>query len=106
MITVFSMSTCPDCVTVKEKLQGDERFHFVDIGEHVLNLRAFLQVRDNNAAFNCAKANGSIGIPCFVLPNGKVFFNLEEIPTKDFTEISSSAETSVPKACNLDGSGC
>lgn len=128
MITVYSMNTCPDCVCVKEEIKGDTRFRLVDIGEHVLNLRDFLKLRDTNTAFNEVKLRGSVGIPCFVFPNGKVLFNLQEVlgeiadddlgevANADLGEIANADSNlkalNLPEiaingsACSIDGSGC
>lgn len=112
MITVYSMNTCPDCVCVKEEIKGDTRFRLVDIGEHVLNLRDFLKLRDTNTAFNEVKLRGSVGIPCFVFPNGKVLFNLQEVLGEIANADSNLKALNLPEiaangsACSIDGSGC
>lgn len=72
VITVFGMATCPDCAEVKYQIRDDSGFRFVDIGEHVKNLKAFLRIRDVSPVFDDVKKNGRIGIPCFVLSDGTV----------------------------------
>ena len=79
MITVYEMKTCPDCAEINHLLQDKERFHRVDIGEHVSNMKAFIQLRDSHPAFDDAKKEGYIGIPCFVTKDDDVFFDLADI---------------------------
>ena len=43
MIKVYVMATCPDCTPVIEQLAGNPDYLIVDIGEHVRNLKEFLQ---------------------------------------------------------------
>lgn len=93
MIKVFVMETCPDCRQIKDIALNDHRFELIDIGEHVHNLKQFLALRDNNAAFDDAKRNGWVGIPCFVLENGEILFEMDELPIEG-------------SACSLDGKGC
>ena len=36
------------------------------------NLKQFIRLRDSNAEFDNSKANGYLGIPALLLPNGDV----------------------------------
>ncbi len=67
MIKIYGMPTCPDCVAVDQQAQNDPRFEIIDLGSHVLHLKAFLKLRDTPPAFDAVKKHGGIGIPCFVL---------------------------------------
>lgn len=75
MITIYGMPSCPGCAHVLEQIQGDDRFNFIDIGSHVKNLKAFIQLRDANPLFDDVKSEGKIGIPCFVLEDGSLTLN-------------------------------
>lgn len=97
MVKVFVMQTCPDCVSVKEQVKGNPHFELIDIGEHVRNLKQFLTLRDNDPAFDSIKKKGSIGIPCFVLEDGRITFSLEDVALK---------ETDAKTSCSIDGKGC
>ena len=97
MIKVFVMDTCPDCTQVKQQLRSNPQYQLIDIGEHVRNLKAFLRLRDRHPAFDAVKAHGSIGIPCFVMEDGRVVFSADEVV------IDNSAEGA---ACSIDGKGC
>lgn len=79
MITVYGMPSCPDCETVEKEIRGNENFRFVDIGSHVGKMKEFLRLRDKNPAFDEAKRDGYIGIPCFVRENGSVTLSAEDV---------------------------
>lgn len=76
MIKVYVMATCPDCTQVIEQLAGNPDYLLVDIGVHVRNLKEFLQLRDVHTAFDDIRGRGAIGIPCFVMEDGSVHFEL------------------------------
>ncbi|MDD6253936.1 MAG: hypothetical protein PUA96_07825 [Bacteroidales bacterium] len=97
MTKVYVMATCPDCFEVKARLSGNPDFEIIDIGEHVRNLKEFIRLRDSSPAFDSVRANGSIGIPCFVSEDGRICFDTEAFIPK---ELPSGA------ACSLDGKGC
>lgn len=98
MIKIYGMATCPDCTFVEAQVKGDNHFEIVDIGTHVRHLKEFLKLRDINPAFDEARANGSVGIPCFVLDDGTVTLSPEKVGLK----------SRVPEGsyCSIDGKGC
>ena len=67
MIKIYGMSTCIDCTNLNYLVKNNNKYEVIDIGLHVKDLKAFLNLRDNHAVFDQAKKTGSIGIPCFVL---------------------------------------
>ena len=97
MKKVFVMATCPDCVQVKAQLAGNPAYELIDIGEHIRNLKQFLALRDNNPAFDEAKKHGYVGIPCFLLEDGSVKFEMEGLNIEEAPQ---------GVACRLDGKGC
>ena len=97
MIKVYVTDSCPDCTQVKAQAINDPRFEVINIGEHVKNLKQFIALRDNNSAFDDAKAGGYLGIPCFVMEDGSVSFSFDEFQVE---------ETHEGAACSLDGKGC
>ena len=99
MIKIYGMSTCPDCTFVEEQIKGDNRYEIIDIGLHVKNLKAFLKLRDHHPAFDEARRNGSVGIPCFVLEDGTVTLTPEDAGLH-------SRPAGEGATCNIDGSGC
>lgn len=97
MTKVYVMSTCPDCFEVKERLSDNPDFEIIDIGEHVRNLKEFIRLQDSSHAFDTVKADGSIGIPCFVSEGGQVSFDAEEYVPEGYSSGTS---------CSLDEKGC
>lgn len=98
MIKIYGMHTCSDCISLEPQIKGNPDYKMVDIGEHVRNLKEFLRLRDTHPAFEQARKNGYVGIPCFVLEDGTVTLSPEEA--------GLSSGHSAPSACNIDGSGC
>lgn len=93
------MHTCPDCSFVEEQVMNDSRYEVIDIGLHVRNLKEFLRLRDSSPVFSAAKRDGYVGIPCFVLEDGKITLTPEEAGLKSRPMTEGSA-------CSIDGSGC
>ena len=80
MIKLYGMYICPDCVEAKERLlYAGVEFEFLDFADSTANLKEFLKIRDENALFDAVREQGGIGIPCFVLPSGKVTLQIEEV---------------------------
>ena len=59
--------------------------------------KEFIRLRDTSPAFGTIKADGSIGIPCFVSEDGRISFD---------TEAFIPEELPAGPACSLDGKGC
>lgn len=78
-------------------MAGNPNYEFIDIGEHVRNLKQFLALRDNNPAFDEVKAHGYVGIPCFLLEDRFVKFSMDDIVIEEAPEGA---------ACRLDVKGC
>lgn len=90
------METCPDCTKIKRQANFHPDYELIDIGEHVKNLKEFIRLRDSRPEFDAAKREGSLGIPCFLHPDGSITFE-----TPDFT----IEETIVGPTCSLDKKG-
>ena len=99
MIRIYGMDTCPDCTYIKEQVKGNSQYEIIDIGQHVKNLKEFLKLRDYLDIFDEVKKIGGVGIPCFVLKDGRVTLSPEEagLHSRPMEEGAS---------CNIDGSGC
>ena len=49
MIEIYGMPTCPYCDYIKEQIVGREsEFEYINIGEHIRYLSAFMRLRDTN----------------------------------------------------------
>lgn len=70
---VYGSEICIDCREFKA-LMAERGFEveYIDITENTANLRAFLKLRDHEAAFDAVKERGGIGIPAFVSDSGEV----------------------------------
>ena len=102
MIRIYGMESCPDCTYVEQQARDRGNYEIIDIGTHVRNLKEFLRLRDSSPAFDGAKRNGSVGIPCFVLEDGSVTLSPEEAGLH-----SRPADAPAEGAsCSLDGKGC
>lgn len=79
MIKIYGMITCPDCSYLLDQISGlEDEYEYIEIGEHVLKMKEFLRIRDskdNAEIFKDIKATGGVGIPCFVLENGRISLN-------------------------------
>lgn len=76
---VYGADICGDCREFKALMaQRGFTVDYVDITENTANLRAFLQLRDQEAAFAPVKEKGAIGIPAFVHEDGRVTLDLDE----------------------------
>ena len=97
MIKIYGMPSCPYCAYVEEQIKNNPEFVYIDIGKNVHDLSVFLDLRDHNPVFEPYKAEGDVGIPCFVKEDGTVTLEPSEVG------LHSLSET---KACRLDGKGC
>lgn len=97
MIKIYGMETCPDCTYAEKQVKGDGRYEVIDIGRNVKDLKEFLRLRDSNKAFDEAKRQGAIGIPCFVLEDGTVTLSPEDAGLQPRPAVTS---------CRIDGTGC
>ncbi len=77
MLKVYGSEICIDCRMFK-MLREERGFEveYIEITENTANMRAFLQLRDQEKAFDEVKARGGIGIPAFVKEDGEVTLDL------------------------------
>ena len=79
MIKIYGLHTCPYCDFLLPQIKGKEdKYQYIDIGSHVRFMHEFMDLRDHNAAFDHSKQIGDIGIPCFVLEDGRVTLKPED----------------------------
>lgn len=99
MIKMYVMQTCPDCEYVEKQVEGNPNFEVIDIGKHVRNLKQFLKLRDTNPAFDEAKAEDDLGIPCYVLEDGTVTLYSKDVGLEPRPQDEGAA-------CSIEGRGC
>lgn len=69
---------CVNCREAKQYLQEKGiSYEWVDMTESTDNMRFFLHLRDASPVFDGVKAEGRIGIPCFVLADGTLTLELK-----------------------------
>lgn len=82
----IGMRNCGDCIDAESVLkQASVPFEYVDIAAEPENLREFILLRDSRPEFDKIKANGYVGIPCFVMDDGRILFDENKV-LADFNE--------------------
>lgn len=101
-VIMYGADICPDCVEAKEVLINhvDIELEYRNIIESVATLKEFLAYRDHDELFAPIKEAGKIGIPFFILEDGRKTFEVS-----DFIENVKRNESSQASACSLDGKG-
>jgi glutaredoxin-related protein len=99
-ITMYGAPICPECVEVKKLLdkREDIEVDYKNIIESTKNLKEFLAYRDKDEMFAEVTHEGRIGIPFFILEDGKKTFDLFH-----YLEIEKTLQ--VNNTCSIDGSG-
>lgn len=79
-ITVIGSHLCPDTLFALHKLsERKAEIDFKNLSASLPDLKVYLAQRDTNPLYAAVKQNGGIGIPCFVLEDGSVTLELEEV---------------------------
>lgn len=99
-VIMYGAQICPDCVEAKEQLKDmeDIQLEYRNITESTAVLKEFLAFRDKEEIFLPVKEAGKIGIPFFVLEDGRKTFDVTE-----FTQLTG--ENLNVTACSIDGKG-
>ena len=79
MITIYGSMLCKDCVQCREELDAaGVEYVYLDFGDDLRNLKAFLSLRDKEPLFEAVREQGSIGIPCILREDGTVTLDWQE----------------------------
>ena len=79
MLKIYGSMLCPDCVKCREDLdRAGVEYEYLDFSDSLMNLKAFLAIRDASDLFDEVRGQGSIGIPCLVDDDGKISLDWEE----------------------------
>ncbi|MBR4081965.1 MAG: glutaredoxin [Clostridia bacterium] len=74
----YGSPLCPDCVEATRLLaERGVQYEWIDITASMPNLKAFLALRDTREEFAQVRAEGRVGIPCFVAEDGKISFDVQ-----------------------------
>lgn len=79
MLKIYGSMLCPDCVQCRKDL--DEKgvaYEYLDFSDSLIDLKAFLKLRDTEEAFREIRGTERIGIPCIVDERGNISFSWEE----------------------------
>lgn len=80
MIKYYGTKLCPDCVEAEQKLEEHKlECESIVITDSTANLKEFLKLRDSRKEFEKIKAEGCIGIPCFLREDESIAFDVEEL---------------------------
>ena len=87
-VIVFGSRHWPDCAPAKEFLsEYGVKYIYLDITENMLNLKKFLQYRDNAPEFKEIKEAGRVGLPCIVIEKGeKILFDYNLLDIESLKE--------------------
>lgn len=79
MLKIYGSDLCPDCIRCKADLDAARvSYEYLSITEDLRSMKEFLKIREESSAFDAAKENGSIGIPCLISPEGEVSLSWEQ----------------------------
>ena len=73
MLKIYGSMLCPDCVQCRKDLdEAGVEYEYLDFGDHLQNLKAFLTIRESCSLFDEVRKAGGIGIPCIVKEDGTI----------------------------------
>jgi glutaredoxin-related protein len=82
-VTVVGSHLCPDTLYALCQLRDKNiEVDFKDLSSSLPDLKEYLTLRDGLEIYNSIKAEGGIGIPCFIQEDGSKTFDLHEILEK------------------------
>jgi len=76
----YGSPLCPDCQEATAILKdADALFEFVDMTASMAGLKEFLALRDSRGEFADVRKEGRVGIPCFLMEDGSITFDVQEV---------------------------
>lgn len=79
-VTVIGSHLCPDTLYALNQLSAVKaEIEFKNLSASLPDLRAYLSLRDGSPVYADIRANGGIGIPCFILEDGTVTRELSAV---------------------------
>ncbi len=80
---ILGTNLCIECRRAVERLQQlGMKYEYTDFTDSIEELKEFIKFRDAHKEFDFARAEGKIGIPCFLFENGEFTFDLEDAIAK------------------------
>ncbi|GAA4654878.1 glutaredoxin domain-containing protein [Anaerocolumna aminovalerica] len=101
-VIMYGTGICQDCVKANEVLKdySNIELDYRNITETTTVLKEFLAYRDHESMFAPFVEAGKIGIPFFILEDGRKTFELS-----DFVDIEKSEIQSSIGSCSIEGKG-
>lgn len=101
-IIMYGAEICVNCVEALKVLknQNEVQYEYKNITHSTGLLKEFLAYRDKESIFEEVKAAGRIGIPFFILEDGRKTFDMEE-----FMKVPDRETDDIGSACSIDGTG-
>ena len=76
----YGTMICPDTAYADKVLRKNGiDIEYIDITANTANLKEFLAIRDSRNEFDIKREQGKIGVPLFLLDDGKITFDVYEI---------------------------
>lgn len=77
---MYGTKNCPDVREARRHISvSGLAVEFRSFDDSVASLKEFVRLRDSRVEFDEVKKNGSLGIPCFVTEEGKIYFAIEDV---------------------------
>lgn len=82
-VTVIGSHLCPDTLYALYQLTANKaEIEFKNLSASLPDLKAYLAQRETNPLYAAVREKGGIGIPCFVLEDGRTTLDLDEVLRK------------------------
>lgn len=79
-VTVIGSHLCPDTLYALNRLtEARAEITFKNLSASLPDLKAYLALRESDPLYAGVRASGGIGIPCFVLEDGRTTLELDEV---------------------------
>ena len=79
-VTLMGSHLCPDTLyAINRRCEAGAELEFKNLSASLADLKAYLALRESSPLFDGPKARGSLGIPCFVLEDGTLTLDLEQV---------------------------
>ena len=79
-VILIGSHLCPDTLyAINELAARKVEIEFKNLSACLADLKTYLALRDSSPLFEGPKANGSIGIPCFILEDGTTTLELDDV---------------------------
>lgn len=79
-VTVVGSHLCPDTLYALTRLvEAGKDIEFKNISASLPDLKVYLGLRESEPMYEKVKANGGIGIPCFILEDGTKTLDLKDV---------------------------